>query len=1100
MSSAIVIPDIPTLTTISADKTIYIAPPNNGISKMGTASGWTGLTYGNDGTGDGTLGAPFATLRRAWQSAQTYNIQGNATLYIQYQKGIYGYTYDPANPSNTNPFPDNLYHPQGERIVIQGDPLALKQRYLYRVKSYGWDFSRWAQYGHTGTVNLWKSDHYGDVDALWSSGSGTTAHGFTAEDELGYIAISNAGMASANGRFYADPRNGVHSGGKYAGNFPHNWGRAAFNHGLSYEEASAVWGIARIEGASADPYDLKLQFKAANLDGRVNTFPFSGAVDGTVPGGMGTALSYGGIASNYPEPQYSNPVGYYGPTFGVSSTGGQIAVGYTANGSVGYGQNSELDVNITYPSRNGGEVHVTDDPHLLSNYGVVIKVYGSNGSVPTHTKPIPFVLDGCKIRSIRNLMVVNGNLEASKRTTSGSGKTLGAVNGLDGIKYFTGDELLSSGPCMVLRRGSQASIRHIGMIGWGNTEQDKALVLTGASSLYTDPCIESDQYTSTNQGSSAGASAVYARLGEMYNTPVLMMTHGGGIAVQDGSQFVSHSASSLSPKSEMHVDQTLWCQNTYGSGLKVVGSKVSLGSSCFVNASLLPSLYQLKINIPVASGSTVYGESNSGFYYPTVFSSTGGKEVAYASIVGYKTSSTGKTPFCRFTTVESGRTFASGQWWGDGSVSWSGGYTPLYNQQTALRGYKLGETGLDTDASIKTWLNTGNTLEFYAYSDSAEGATVSNEVLIVGRNGIRLGVYGGSTFTGTYSTYGGTYAFGGTTSENGLAGAVSLYEYNGSGTPTLLVSDGSDLVINGCVSLSGKSQNGISAVWDSRVQLVNGNLSIKDFVHSGVLAEHNSSVDINTASSFVVVKHPVGHGTGRYANDEGHGINCSYGGQIRSWSPIVCVGVPLSGHCTVNEAGEHCGFWSNKSLSSENLDSALSSISPSNLPLSISSGDVRFSGSENKTVTLTWDGGTFREASSSNSKVAASSEASQLWGMGSVSHLWNVSQGYGSITPRIMTRGAWGSAATSQWLYNAPMGSTMWFENSTSGWVSSTASASTTVNAAYKEKLAFGGGSNTNKLWTVPQRSAAFNAAAPGYSGPGFTNTDSLVQTNFIGN
>ena len=99
-----------------------------------------------------------------------------------------------------------------------------------------------------------------------------------------------------------------------------------------------------------------------------------------------------------------------------------------------------------------------------------------------------------------------------------------------------------------------------------------------------------------------------------------------------------------------------------------------------------------------------------------------------------------------------------------------------------------------------------------------------------------------------------------------------------------------------------------------------------------------------------------------------------------------------------------------------------------------------------------------------------------------------------------MTRGDWGSAATSQWLYNAPMGSTMWFENSTSGWVSSTASASTTVNAAYKEKLAFGGGSNTNKLWTVPQRSAAFNAAAPGYSGPGFTNTDSLVQTNFIGN
>ena len=80
------------------------------------------------------------------------------------------------------------------------------------------------------------------------------------------------------------------------------------------------------------------------------------------------------------------------------------------------------------------------------------------------------------------------------------------------------------------------------------------------------------------------------------------------------------------------------------------------------------------------------------------------------------------------------------------------------------------------------------------------------------------------------------------------------------------------------------------------------------------------------------------------------------------------------------------------------------------------------------------------------------------------------------------------------------MGATMWFENSESGWVSSTSAASTTVNAAYKEKLGFGGATNLNSVWTTPQRAAAFNASAPGYSGPGFTNVDSLVQTNFTGN
>ena len=34
--------------------------------------------------------------------------------------------------------PDNLYHPQGSNIIIQGDPTAINQRYLYRVKNYSY--------------------------------------------------------------------------------------------------------------------------------------------------------------------------------------------------------------------------------------------------------------------------------------------------------------------------------------------------------------------------------------------------------------------------------------------------------------------------------------------------------------------------------------------------------------------------------------------------------------------------------------------------------------------------------------------------------------------------------------------------------------------------------------------------------------------------------------------------------------------------------------------------------------------------------------------------------------------------------------------------
>ena len=84
--SALPIPSVPNLRAIDTDTYIYISPPNNGLGKTGSAGSWTGFTWGNDTSGDGTLAKPFATLKKAWEAAQEYLIQGNATLYIQFQK------------------------------------------------------------------------------------------------------------------------------------------------------------------------------------------------------------------------------------------------------------------------------------------------------------------------------------------------------------------------------------------------------------------------------------------------------------------------------------------------------------------------------------------------------------------------------------------------------------------------------------------------------------------------------------------------------------------------------------------------------------------------------------------------------------------------------------------------------------------------------------------------------------------------------------------------------------------------------------------------------------------------------------------------------
>ena len=1112
--SALPIPSVPNLRSIDTDTYIYISPPNNGLGKTGSAGTWTGFTWGNDSTGDGTLAKPYATLRKAWETAQEYIVAGNATLYIQFQKGIYGYTYD-ANTTSTNPFPDNLFHPQGDRIVIQGDPVALKQRYLYRVSNYSWDLSRWTHYGHTGTVNLWRGQHaQGDTAASYPTGSGNTAHGFTAEDNLGYVAISNAAMGVPFNMVYFDPYNGVHNGNKY--NFPHNWGRAHFNHGLSYEEATGIVGLARIENASSSAFDLNLQFKNINLDGRVNTFPMSSAVvNGKIPSGLANGLSYGGIDSNYPEPQYSVPNGFYGPTFGVNASGANVTVAWNTDNVVSYGLNPSLSVNMTYPSRNGGEVHVTDDPHILSNYPVVIKVYSANAA-STNCRPVPFVLDGCRVRSIRNLMLVNGDIEGQSYTKLNTGATLAPANGLQGLRLIDGDgERTWARQCMTLRRGAYAAVRHLGMLGWGNgIGSSSSVAVTNGSQLVTDPCIDAEEYMISKYGSGVLNAGAVAELGRLHNTPVLMISHGGGIAVSDGGSVrlchVDNTGYAQLPKNNHYTDQSSWVQSCWSGGLVVtgVGSKALLGSATLINASAIPATYRIDLSLPVLAGMTVFGGSTGMFMASEVFGNAAGKGVTYNSIVGFKNTTAGRTPFCRITKITGGGTYGTGT---RTATTWSGGLSPEYNQIVTLRGVKIHSPGMDQSEAVRGFLDSaaGNTLEFFAYHDGSDGITVANQYFGVSRTGVAIRVPGGVTYTGTTNTanFGFTYAFAGMTSQQGREDPISLYDYNNDGYQNIILTDLAQVEALGNVRLAGKCYIQMHAINQSDYLQTYGNLLVQDYVHSGVLIETGSSFRFLHGQGLLVTKHPVGYGIGFGADpfsNYGYGLYARHSGTISVYARVAQVTIPFSASATTNEFSQYVGFFGNTGTSSPGLQSRLNVDVPPQMPIICeNNSSLNLASSYTLPHVLSWDGGSGNEATSTASRLAAFASGSSISGIGSLFHVWNPSQGQGTIRVGTMTRAPYGSATTStinQWLYNGPRGSTMWFSTSSgqTGFISTASPSSATNNYAFLDLIQYSGAALA-RTFTDPQRAAVYTANPPGYSGPGVGVSNTMTVNVYLG-
>lgn len=1174
--SSLPIPNIPSTRIIDQDFTIYLAPPDHWAGKTGSTSNWTGYTYGNDSTGDGTLAKPYATLKKAWEAAQGYIIQGNAKLYIQFQKGIYGYTFDPADRS-TNPFPERLYHPQGENIIIQGDPEALKQRYLYRVKDYVWDISRASYFGHTGTVNLWRSQHaYGDTAASHPTGNGTTAHGFTGEDVFGYVAISNAAQGVPQNRSYVDGYNGVHTNSKYAyqiiDQVGHNWFRSQLNHGLSYEEAGAVCGIARIEGATSDAFDLRLQFKNFNLDGRIHTYPLVTSPGGSLGGCLGNGLSFAGsggyaniIPANYPEPQYGVPNGFYGPTYGVGVTSAIIDPAWnTTYGAVAYGTGP--NITLTYPARAGGDVHITDDPHILTNYPVVIKVYSSSTVAPglvNQQKPIPLFLDGCRVGSVRNIMFVNGDTEARSRTVAPQGGTLAPCNGFDHdytVAAYADAYRGRATQCLLMTNGSMLSIRHVGMVGWGCANNQgivSSVSVSNRSQLWSDTCIDFDDKYTTVGNTTPGNPAYWAELGRLYNSPVLMI-FGGGIDTDNASviDFYQTGASyyGRTPKTLPFAQSPVWIHSLQRFGLVCsTNSQTVLGPTTILNYGPYPAKFRMNLNLPVIPGGTVFGGVSAQFLHPSVFEDAGGRGVTYTSIIGYTRTPTTFLPFARFfVNATVGGTFAHSNLsgtgktgWGNSGVVWTannnagvvtlptGFSAAVQNQQLTMIGVKLYDHGIDSAWALSGFVNAGNTLEFYAYRDQAEGVTVADQFFAVGKNGAVIRTPSGVTIAATDAGWGYTYAFGGPISDPG-----NLYE-NNDYSYGLLMTNGSVCDLQGCLTISGKAYLPLHITGEGVALKANAShISVQGGSHSQILVERAATFNSNSGS--IIAKNPQPFGINETANPWGYGIYVRQGGKFAAWSPIVCIGTPLARLGVVNAAPTNSGVGLGNTVGAPltTIGAAYGANSvPYGSPFYMqSAANVNLSGAGYHAAIFAWDGGVDGEGvaadAGSGHRIGGMFYYGQLYGNRSICHLWNTAQGAfgsgvaGSGTVKIMTRGSYGTNGNTaagadnsqQLLYNSPRGASAWFvlvgaaSQGTTGWVGPrsgglplTPQGSGTVrNLAFVDTIYWSSGSGVNNYGaavdtTNPQRLGAGvgpTADPPGYTGPGFfVSADSLVNT-----
>jgi len=638
-----------TTTVITSDTTIYIGP------------------NGNDTTGIGTETLPYATLKKAWEVASTFVIRGNAILYITFLKGKYW-----AQTPNDF-FPEIIYHPQANNIIIQGDPRSLTQHYLFSVDNYNWNISKFTTHGHTGTVQLWTrgttSTNSSDTNNAFAqsySGAGTTAHGFIGDgtsrtDDVGsFVSISNPWLGAP--MYYYDAQNLIQNFRYHSGyihrlyyDSPENSSAPVANRTHSectHDAYAALWyghqpaytsvakhghhlgilGLARVRKI-VNAGKLDLDFINMNMDMRAGTFHDSGS------GGIRNVQSQDalhGVPGNLPENKLYDPVGYYGATYMNQnlSAGGRKNV----DGAVYTNENPSSFPSLT---QSGASRQVTDESLLVTSYTATIIV----NSAYTSNSPINVV--GCSLRALRNLCFVRAGFGGGTGSTnletihydnaSGLGTLVSChYGGVGGIPT------IHNGPCINLM-DSSLGIRHIGIFGFGAYYGQSAITLTRSKlTAYSDfewytridgeySNIIGGNVNNTERRAS-GHMVTYARLRSLNNTPILNAFSSGPVIYAQNSLVDFAMTSGIlegyntyytgkGSNSDRLCDESVIMRSGSGYVVSANQSEIRLTSAVMTNNSQFPG-NRFDLFLPYWAGMTYAASTSStgvstGVYSPT---------------------------------------------------------------------------------------------------------------------------------------------------------------------------------------------------------------------------------------------------------------------------------------------------------------------------------------------------------------------------------------------------------------------------------------------------------------------------------------------------
>lgn len=672
-------PSLQAIKVLAADSVIYLSPS------------------GNDTTGDGSSATPYQTLSKAMDVARTYTIVGNAVLYIRFLRGEY-------TLSGTV----DLYHPQGSNIIIEGDPSAFQQRTLFQVESYTWNLQNFAGGGHTGTIRLF--------DGVTTNASGATMHGFTGQDQGMYFTITNATIGSRDGYVSGSAsKAGVCSGdGSYSYLF---YGDRFFNHGYSYEEGEGILGIGRVLAATADRAVLTVQFQNTNIDTRCPVYNLTS-------GGIGNNNAWAGVASNYPENQYSQPVGYYGLSSWAHDT-----------------QSISFPTKASTSSSAGS--YITTDPYLLSTYPVVLRGdYGSNKGT--------LLLKNGTLRAIRNIFFAN----SAAPYTLVSGATGATLNYSQALTAMCDQNLRHGGNGTALSvENATIGIRHLGFYGVGT-----ALSANG-SKVYA--YYDNTGYTGSSAIAAQNGLVTYATQNTLDNSPVLCTTQCKHGIVSKNSTIDLSNSSGLNRNNGVDYRHNASYISTTARSVELFGSKL-YANSMHINCDSDTPKFYAKIAVPIfggmntASGGsasfTAFENNTLGNYWSTFptaklfiteATSATAREIGY---INYVTDG-GSVP----ATDLIGATVGAGLSSAGSAAATDFRYYNVYgwrlsNDSTAVAESLKYMTKADVQLGITANnSNNGGTFAMVFYKDaaatgiSAEYVVSKNSVLVSGFNGVRQG-------------------------------------------------------------------------------------------------------------------------------------------------------------------------------------------------------------------------------------------------------------------------------------------------------------------------------------------------------------------------